>query len=601
MAGPFDSGANSAAGIQSVNATGGFSAPAAAADDGTIGAINAVGAAVQNIGEVNNKRLETEAVANIRKEVQSVRDALAISRKGTASDEFTSEALKDPYVQQVFKQFNEISAAAWQGVYPQDIALERMDSALSDAVNRRPQFADAIRKAANEAAGANISAKFYDQLTKLTPEQEAQAQLREEAAYYGISEATMRGVAQQQFVREQAMAEIEYNKAQGTVTLGELRSQANMLVFDLTDRLQGALRVQVRQGGVQDVAQYKQFVSEEMQVIRQSVLNGIPSSVASSDVNATIRALDDHEARLLRQIDNGSMQTIATANEAVYGLRTKQNARQANPELMMLIDAFPEGVGLKLWEDRQRILANPEKNKALLESLQGGQLNAADRLIESAYNSGLIINGDREPANDQERRDAGVVAAQELQLGGTTNTGQSNLTPQRAVRLVDAVNNMGLDYSMVALSDNKVANTLKGYKEVHDQLINVYKRAESSLQFEYNQLKAKGYLNDGDITLQGGRLFVDYAQDVVNLEAGERASRSSAIESFIKNGNITLKMGQTYQSKGVFPTTVFQSADGLLKSIVNQEFAPRQEAGETDESPVYRYDLDADGNIVPLE
>lgn len=601
MAGPFDSGANSAAGIQSVNATGGFSAPAAAADDGTIGAINAVGAAVQNIGEVNNKRLETEAVANIRQEVQSVRDALAISRKGTASDEFTSEALKDPYVQQVFKQFNEISAAAWQGVYPQDIALERMDSALSDAVNRRPQFADAIRKAANEAAGANISAKFYDQLTKLTPEQEAQAQLREEAAYYGISEATMRGVAQQQFVREQAMAEIEYNKAQGTVTLGELRSQANMLVFDLTDRLQGALRVQVRQGGVQDVAQYKQFVSEEMQVIRQSVLNGIPSSVASSDVNATIRALDDHEARLLRQIDNGSMQTIATANEAVYGLRTKQNARQANPELMMLIDAFPEGVGLKLWEDRQRILANPEKHKALLESLQGGQLNAADRLIESAYNSGLIINGDREPANDQERRDAGVVAAQELQLGGTTNTGQSNLTPQRAVRLVDAVNNMGLDYSMVALSDNKVANTLKGYKEVHDQLINVYKRAESSLQYEYNQLKAKGYLNDGDITLQGGRLFVDYAQDVVNLEAGERASRSSAIESFIKNGNITLKMGQTYQSKGVFPTTVFQSADGLLKSIVNQEFAPRQEAGETDESPVYRYDLDADGNIVPLE
>jgi hypothetical protein len=88
---------------------------------------------------------------------------------------------------------------------------------------------------------------------------------------------------------------------------------------------------------------------------------------------------------------------------------------------------------------------------------------------------------------------------------------------------------------------------------------------------------------------------------VVNLEAGERAQRSSAIETFIQNANLTLKMGQQYQSKGVFPTTVFQSTNGLLDSIVKQEIEARPAEGGSNEDGVIRFDLDANGNIVPVE
>lgn len=597
MAGPFSTSGNTAGDLSPVQLRGGASAPVV--PDPTLGAIAAAGEAIETVSKVSQQRLQSQAVQGIQSEIQSVRDALQIAKEGTATTVFTSEALKDPYIKQVFAEFNDIQSASFQGKFPQEMALQRMDALLSEAVSRRPQYAEAIRKAANETAGANISAKFFDQLMTETPEQQAFERLTQEAAFYGIEQGTYRNLVNQQFQRDQIVNQIDFDKAQGTVTLGQLRNQANNMVFGLTQDIMGAMRAAVQQGGVANPEEYRSFVSQQMAMVRQRVLGNVPPHVTSSDLNSVVAQLDAAEERLFRQIDDGSMTKLATERTDLFSALAKQAAQQGAPDAMMILDLLGTEQGLKYLDEIAKVDANPTGYKSIFLNNRGGTANLVDGMLMQGQRLGLILSGQEEPRDDIERAQAGTMAAQSLQGGVTDQNGKVVLTPQKAQRLVQVVESMGDDYSMTALSDPKVAQTVAGVKEVHGQVIAVYKRGESALQREYNQLKSQGYLSDGDIQVKNGQLFVDYANRAANLDAGSRANLSSSVDTFIRNANLTLRMGQTYQARGVFPDTVFKNTNSLLESIVKQEVAV--ETTETTDDSVIRYDIDASGNLFIVE
>jgi len=597
MAGPFSTSGNTAGDLSPVQLRGGASAPIV--PDPKLGAIAAAGEAIETVSKVSQQRLQSQAVQGIQSEIQSVRDALQIAKEGTATTVFTSEALKDPYIKQVFAEFNDIQSASFQGKFPQEMALQRMDALLSEAVSRRPQYAEAIRKAANETAGANISAKFFDQLMTETPEQQAFERLTQEAAFYGIEQGTYRNLVNQQFQRDQIVNQIDFDKAQGTVTLGQLRNQANNMVFGLTQDIMGAMRAAVQQGGVANPEEYRSFVTQQMAMVRQRVLGNVPPHVTSSDLNSVVAQLDAAEERLFRQIDDGSMTKLATERTDLFSALAKQAAQQGAPDAMMILDLLGTEQGLKYLDEIAKVDANPTGYKSIFLNNRGGTANLVDGMLMQGQRLGLILSGQEEPRDDIERAQAGTMAAQSLQGGVTDQSGKVVLTPQKAQRLVQVVESMGDDYSMTALSDPKVAQTVAGVKEVHGQVIAVYKRGESALQREYNQLKSQGYLSDGDIQVKNGQLFVDYANRAANLDAGSRANLSSSVDTFIRNVNLTLRMGQTYQARGVFPDTVFKNTNSLLESIVKQEVAV--ETTETTDDSVIRYDIDASGNLFIVE
>jgi len=597
MAGPFATSGNNAGDLSPVQLRGGASAPIV--PDPKLGAIAAAGEAIETVSQVSQQRLQNQAVTGIQSEIQSVRDALQIAKEGTATTVFTAEALKDPYIKQVFSEFNDIQSASFQGKFPQEMALQRMDALLSEAISRRPQYAEAIRKAANETAGANISAKFFDQLMTETPEQQAFERLTQEAAFYGIEQGTYRNLVNQQFQRDQIVNQIDFDKAQGTVTLGQLRNQANNMVFGLTQDIMGAIRAATAQGGVANPEEYRQFVSQQMTMIRQRVLGNVPATVTSSDLNSVTAQLDSAEERLFAQIDNGSMVKLATERTDLFSALSKQSAQQGAPDAMMILELLGTEQGLKYLDEVAKVEANPTGYKSIFMNNRGGTANLVDGMLMQGQRLGLILNGEEEPRDDVERTQAGTMAAQSLQGGAVDQQGKVIITPQKAQRLVQVVEGMGVDYSLTALSDPKVAQTVAGIKETHGQVIAVYKRGESALQREYNQLKAEGFLSDGDIQVKNGQLFVDYGNRAANLDAGGRANMSSSIDTFIRNANLTLRMGQTYQARGVFPDTVFKNTGALIESIVKQEVAV--ENTETGNDSVIRYDIDASGNLFIVE
>lgn len=591
MAGPFSTRGNTAGDLAPVNLRGGASAPVV--QDPDLAVVASAGQALETVAKVNTQRLQNEAVMGIQNEIQSVRDALQIAKEGSAATEFTAESLQDPYVKQVFEEFAAIQNASFQGKFPQEMALQRMDALLSEAVSRRPQYAEAIRKAANTTAGADISAKFFDQLMTETPEQKAFERLQGEAAFYGIEMGTYRNLVNQSFQRDQVVEQIEFDKAQGTVTLGQLRNQANNMVFGVTQDVMGLVRAKFAEGGVTNPEEIKQYIGAQMTMIRQRVSGNIPASVSSSDLNSVMTSLDAAEERLFKQVDNGSMVKLATTRTDLFSAMSKQSAWQGAPDAMMVLDLMGTEAGLKYLDEVAKVEADPT-TKSIFMTNRGGTANLVDGMMAQGEKLGLILQGKEQASTDLERTQAGTLAAQGLQ-------NPEELTPQRAQRLVQVVEDMGIDYSMVALTDGKVAQTVQGFKEVHGQVISVFNRGASALQREYNQLVAEGYLKGSDIQIANGQLFVDYSGQAANLDAGGRANLSSAVDSFIRNANLTLRMGQTYQARGVFPDTVFKNTNSFLDSIVKQEVQVETTETNPTESGVTRYDIDANGNLFIVE
>lgn len=598
MAGPFATRGNNSGDLAPVQLRGGTKAPIVA--DADLQTVAAAGEALGTVAKVNQQRLEREAVTGIQQEIQSVRDALQIAREGTATTEFTSEALKDPYVKQVFEEFTEIQSASFQGKFPQEMALQRMDALLSEAVSRRPQFAEAIRSAANTTAGANISAKFFDQLMQQTPEQQAVERLRNEASFYGVDFGVYRNLTNQQFQRDQVVQQIEFDKAQGTVTLGQLRNQANNMVFGLTQDIMAVIRADKQRGGVRDPQEYRQFISEQVSMIRQTVTGNVPASVTSSDLNSVLNSIDAAEERLFKQLENGSASKLATERTDLFSALSKQSAWEGAPDAMMILDLMGTEQGLKYLDEVAKVEANPTGYKSIFTQNRGGTANLVDGMMRQGERLGLILNGKAEAETDEERIQAGTIAAQSLQ-DVTDNEGKTTVTPQKVQRLVQVVEDMGIDYSMTALTDGKVAQTVAGFKEVHGQVISVFNRGQTALQRKYNELKAEGFLKDGDIQVRNGQLFVDYSQAAANLDAGSRANLSSAVNTFVRDANLTLRMGQTYQARGVFPETVFKNTTSFLDSLVAQEVGDAAPQSNTSDDGVIRYDIDDNGNLFIVE
>lgn len=591
MAGPFSTRGNNAGDLQAINLRGGASAPIVQDPDQQV--IAAAGEALQTVAKVSEQRLENQAVTGIQNEIQSVRDALQIAREGTAATEFTAESLNDPYVKQVFEEFSEIQSASFQGKFPQEMALQRMDALLSEAVSRRPQYAEAIRKAANTTAGADISAKFFDQLMATTPEQKAFERLQGEAAFYGIEMSTYRNIVNQSFQRDQVVEQIEFDKAQGTVTLGQLRNQANNMVFGLTQDIMGLVRAKAAEGGIVNPVEIKQYLGSQLAMIRQKVTGNVPASVPSSDINSVLSELDAAEERLFTQVDNGSLQNMSTTQTALYETLAKQSAWEGAPDAMTVLHNLGTELGLKTLNEIHRVDKNPTE-KSIFMVNRGGTANLVDGMMKRASELSLIIDGKAEAVSDVDRTQAGTLAAQGLQFS-------EDMTPQRAQRLVQVVQDMGVDYSMVALTDGKVAQTVQGFKEVHGQVIAVFNRGASALQREYNQLKGEGYLKDGDIQIKNGQLFVDYGDTLASLDAGARANMSSAVDSFVRNANLTLRMGQTYQARGVFPDTIFKNTTSFLDSLVKQEVQVETTETNPTESGTVKWGFGPDGELDIVE
>ena len=608
--GPFQTSGNNAGDLTPVNLQGGFT-PVAPKSNDAVNAVESVTQAVGTIATLNTERLKKESIANIRQEVKAVRDALQISKYPTLQTTyFSEEALQDPYIKSVYKNFQEIKGATDQGRLSQEFAIERMEALMSQAINRRPQFADDIRNAANTAAGANISSKLFSQIMTLTPQQKALQELQAEATKLGIPVETYQGMVQQQFFREQMSEQIEYAKKQGTASLNDLSQQVGLEVTNATRNLQNGLLERIRAGGVVDVPVTVAEARQEFTVLRNKVLSNIPANVPSSQVSQVVDMIDAEEQRIITQIENGTMAKVLQTKGTLFEEIAKDNARTNAPDEMQILAIFGNGQsGYAAVNDYTKYKNNPQAMAGLYAVDEGGVLTVASAATQQ-YKAGQILFQGKQAANDQERRLAGYFGGIWLQKDVNTQ-GENPPPPQQVLRVVDVVSKMGEEYSTATLGDAKVAASLRAYKETHPQLINHFNSDVHSLKRQYQQLKAEGAFTDENVQIKNGRVSVTGNTIVNQFGAGSSNPANitggtgsiTAIQRFLRHANLTMKMGQTYQGNGVFPESVFRNSNAFLKDLKDAtDVEPADLTGGTNgQDEVIRYDFDGNGKLIRLE
>lgn len=587
MPGPFALPGNTAQDIAPIQLAGG--APAGVPEsDGTLNTINQATELVKVVGQLNTKRLETEAVQGVSEDIKAVRDALQISKHPSLAQSFFSEeSLQDPYVQEVYSRFTEIQSAADQGRLSQEYALERMESIMSEAVSRRPQFADSIRKAANDSAGANISSKLFTQIMSTSAQQELDQKLQQEAARLGLSVETYQGYIQQAFLIEQDRNALNWRKERGVYTANDMAKQVRLGVTSVTRDVQAELLAAINAGGVKDPEVAKAFARNRFTILRNEVLGGLPGNISGSVVNSHIATLDAEEERVLAMIDDGSMVKLLQSGRQLFDEMANEDVRENAPDIARLFSVLGKGEGainvLTTWS---KYKTNPQAFQGLYKTEQAGTLTLGAMLLQNE-NAARVISGEKKAESQEEQRLAGFVAAMRLKHD-TVPTATAPVAPQEAIRLVDAVTSAGEDYSTITLADAHISNAVKGYKETWGQVINHYNNDVAALQVQYEQLKRDGIISDELVVLNNGRVELDNKLRTERFGASNfgtgGTTESAALTTFVRQANQTLRMGQVYKANGVFPATVFENPmmylDGLKKPATQQPEAPRNSQGQ---------------------
>lgn len=597
MPGPFALPGNTAQDIAPIQLTGG--APAGVPEsDGTLNAINQATEAVKAIGQFNQKRLETEAVQGVSEDIKAVRDALQISKHpNLAQSFFSEESLQDPYIQDVYSRFTEIQSATKQGRLTQEYALERMESIMSEAVSRRPQFADSIRKAANDSAGANISSKLFTQIMSTSAQQDLDLKLQQEAGRLGLPVEVYQGYLQQSFLIEQDRNALNWRKERGVYTANDMSKQVRLGVTSVTRDVQAELLAAINSGGVQDPEVAKAFARNKFTILRNEVLGGLPGNIDGSLVNSHIATLDAEEERVLSMIDDGSMVKLLQSGRELFAEMANEDVREQTPDIARLFSVLGKGEGaINVLTQWTKYRNNPQAMQGLYKTDQAGILTIGALLLQSE-DAARVINGEKEAETAEEARLAGFIAAKRLQHD-TVPTATVPVPPQEAIRLVDAVTAAGEDYSTITLADAKVANAVKGYKETWGQVINHYNNDVAALQIQYASLKEDGLLTDGMIEIIDGKLAMNAGQRAAFLGTGARPEANAALQKYLRQANQTLRMGQVYKANGVFPATVFENPMMYLDSLtkptsVAEPAAPRNQQGQE----VINVTLNPDGSF----
>ena len=589
MAGPFALPGNTAQDIAPIQLSGGAPAGVPSDTDSTLNLLNQATEAVKTVGTLNQKRLETEAVSGVQEDIKAVRDALQISKHpNLAKSFFSNESLQDPYIKEVYSRFTEIRSAADQGRLSQEYALERMESIMSEAVSRRPQFADSIRKAANDTAGANISSKLFTQIMSTSAQQQVDQKLQQEAARLGLPVEVYQGYIQQAFLIEQDKNALNWRKERGVYTANDMAKQVRLGVTSVTRDVQAELLAAINQGGVQDPEVAKAFARNQFTMLRNEVLGNIPGNVDGSLVNSHIATLDAEEERVLSMIDDGSMVKLLQSGRGLFEEMANQDVRENNPDIARLFSVMGKGEGaINILTQSLKFRTNPDAFKGLYKTDQAGVLELGSILLQQERAS-QIINGEVQAESPEESRLAGFQAAMRLKHD-TTPTATSPVQPQEAIRLVDAVTQAGEEYSTITLADPHISNAVKGYKETWGQVINHYTNDLAALQIKYDQLKRQGIISDEMLKLEGGRLELDNTLRTAQFGASNfgtgGTTESAALSTFVRQANQTLRMGQVYKANGVFPATVFESpmmyVDSLKKPTnIAEPQAPRNSQGQ---------------------
>lgn len=600
MAGPFALPGNTAREIAPIKLAGGAPAGVPDATDPTLGAIEAATEAVKVVGQLNTQRLEREAVSGVSEDIKAVRDALQINKHpNLAQSFFSKESLQDPYIQNVYSRFTEIQSAVKQGRLSHEYGLERMEAIMSEAVSRRPQFADSIRKAANDTAGANITSKLFTQIMSQSPQQAVDLKLQQEAARLGLPVEVYQGYLQQDFLRQQDMSAMQWRKERGAFTANDLANQIRIGVSSVTENIQGEILAQLQQGGVQDVEQMKALARARFTELRNLSLSGLPTSVDGSVINGHISTLDKEEERVLEMIEDGSMAKVAKLKRELGTELALADFREQAPEISKLFDVLGRGEGaIRIISTWTKYKSNPQAFQGLYATEQGGALTLGAMLLQNEQ-AAQVVNGERPAANPQEARLAGFQSALRLKHDvGTDNAPD----PQETLRLVDAISNAGLEYSTITLADPQVAQAVKQYKETWGQVVNHYNSDVAALQTKYDDLKRKGVFVDGDLEIVNGGIAISGARRSAKFGAGNFGvdnSMAAEVNTFIRQANQTLRMGQTYKGNGVFPNTVFSNANSYLSDMISGGAqVPEETQGGED---VITFDFDSSGNLIRVE
>lgn len=588
MAGPFALSGNTAQDIAPIQLSGGAPAGVPSDTNEALNVVNAATEAVKTVGALNQKRLETEAVQGVQTQVKAVRDALQISKHpNLANSFFSQESLQDPYIKNVYAQFNEIQGAVKQGRLSHEYGIERMESIMSAAVSRRPQFADSIRKAANETAGANISSKLFSQVMSVSPQQQVDQKLQQEAARLGLSVDTYQGYIRQEFLIQQDMTDMNWRKTRGTYTANDLAKQVRLGVSSVTRDVQGQLLAAVQQGGVQDPEAAKAFARNQFTILRNSLLSDLPTSVDGSVISSHMANLDAEEERVLSMLDDGSMTRLLQSGRELFDELAHEDIRENSPEIARLFSVLGRGEGaVKILSTWSKYKTNPEAMQGLFKTEQGGALTLGAMLLQNEEAS-KVLTGQREAGSPEEARLAGFQAAMRLKHDTAEGTAVTP-APQEAIRLVDAVAAAGEEYSTLTLGNAQVAGAVKQYKETWGQVINHYTNDVAALQIKYERMKRQGIISDEMIKIDGGVVQLDNNAFVSRMGASNfgtgGTTEAASLSTFVRQANQTLRMGQVYKTNGVFPATVFKdSGDFLIKLKSGQQEqaeAPRNTQGE---------------------
>ena len=563
MPGPFDLGANSAREIAPVQLQGGGPVVASNKDD-VLQTIKTAGEGFNQFTKINNQRQEKEAIRTVQQEVKSVRDALQISKHpNLAQSYFSKEALQDPYIASVYKNFNSIQSAVQQGRLTSEYGLERMEAVMNAAISKRPQFAESIREAANTAAGANISAKVMSDILSVNPQEEAMRKLQAEAYRVGMDVDTYRGYLNREMQRNDKMAAIRLSKESGSMDMAQFGNYINMGVGGITKNIQADMLEQISQGGIVDVQRYQASAQALFTQLRTEVYQLAPEGADAAAISQQIAILDKEEQRVLKQIEDGTMQTALQQKGNLFNELAKENLRDNAPDEMALIGVFGQQTGLEAINMFAKYKTNPAAFQAMYQLDQGGILTLSS-VLEQNYRAGQIIKGEAEAANPKEKRLAAYFAAYKLRTDVGNPQQGKEVPPGEVKRLVEVVKEAGKEYAVLGLSDAKVAASVAKYKETHAEVINFYNDEVSALQLEFQKLKAKGY-SDNVLQLINGQIVID--PKVQQREVLGGAPTWNTWSTWLRQANQTLKMGQVYKANGVFPATVFTGADGFFVDV----------------------------------
>lgn len=529
--------------------------PVSAVEAGA-GVFDAVAKGVQAGGQLLAERKEKQLREDLTGNLDAIEQALHATRDPAAMQAiFDGAAQGNPFFQRAKEEFVRISDAVKAGRMPGDFAVTRTKAALRDAIKDAPEFSEELQQAARQALGFSPDAEAFQRALRSSgrsSEQTPGEKAIENLVSLGISEDNARGLVLKSTLNEIESADIRLRIQQGELRANEISALAGLEAEKLTGNVfTEVLAAMQNNGGVFDPATATAVATAQLQSVRAQALQLMPASAPSTSRSTLNTQLDETHNRILKMIENGTMQRMTEQHTDTLAAVTKERAFKLHPFLRSISAvAGDEGAmeALTLFstyqtEAQRGVLRKTNPMFNAFETL--GDLATSMQSGAARLETGVGV-GD---LSTKERTAIAALDAQTIIAPSAEGPGRERKA-QAWDRLVE---NVGQANTLKLLADPRAKKQVKVDSALQQRAGQAISDQRSTIAQGLQGLSA----GERDaISVRDGRLHIDPAR-LVNLGTEGVQGLSSTAKTLVTDANRLLAVGESYKSMGVieFDTT----------------------------------------------